>query len=79
MAVRAAELWRALESEAGVQPLHPTPQLTFGPGADAVFAALAEAGAPTERITAAEIKTRFPAFAGHGDAVLGDGPGRDCG
>jgi sarcosine oxidase len=70
MAQRAAELWRALEVEAGVRLLHPTPQLTFGPGADAVFAALAAAGAPAERITAASITTRFPAFAGRGDAVL---------
>ena len=70
MAQRAAELWRALEAEAGVQLLHPTPQLTFGPGADAVFAALAAAGAPAERITAAAIEQRFPAFAGRGDAVL---------
>jgi sarcosine oxidase len=50
--------------------LHPTPQLTFGPGADAVFAALAAAGAPVERIRAGAIETRFPAFAGRGDAVL---------
>ena len=53
-----------------MQLLHPTPQLTFGPGADAVFNALAAAGAPAERITAAAIEVRFPAFAGHGDAVL---------
>jgi sarcosine oxidase len=70
MALRAAEGWRALEAEAGVQLLHPTPQLTFGPGADAVFAALAAAGASAERITASRITTRFPVFAGHGDAVL---------
>jgi sarcosine oxidase len=70
MAQRAAELWRALEEEAGVQLLHPTPQLTFGPGADAVFDALAAAGAQAERITAAAIATRFPTFAGRGDAVL---------
>ena len=70
MAQRAAELWRALEADAGVQVLHPTPQLTFGPGADAVFAALVAADAPAERITAAAIEARFPAFAGRGDAVL---------
>jgi sarcosine oxidase len=70
MAQRAARQWRALEAESGVQLLHPTPQLTFGPGADAVFAALAAAGAPVERITAAAIAKRFPAFAGRGDAVL---------
>jgi sarcosine oxidase len=70
MAQRAAEQWRALEAETGVQLLHPTPQLTFGPGADAVFVALAAAGAPAERISAAAVKKRFPAFAGRGDAVL---------
>ena len=35
-----------------------------------MFAALPAAGAPVERISAAEIERRFPAFAGHGDAVL---------
>jgi sarcosine oxidase len=70
MARRAAELWRALEEEAGERLLEPTPQLTFGPGADAVFTALAAGGAPVERITATAIAQRFPAFAGHGDAVL---------
>jgi sarcosine oxidase len=70
MAQRAAKRWRALEAQAGEPLLHPTPQLTFGPGADAVCAALAAAGAPAERITAAAIKERFPAFAGRGDAVL---------
>src|SRR5438552_12583367 len=69
MAQRAAARWRALEADAGVQLLHPTPQLTFGPGADAVFAALAAAGAPAERITAAVDEKRFPALAGRGDAV----------
>jgi sarcosine oxidase len=70
MAQLAAEQWRALEAEAGVQLLHPTPQLTFGFGADAVFAALESVGAAVERITAAAIAARFPAFAGRGDAVL---------
>jgi sarcosine oxidase len=70
MAQRAAERWRALEADSGVQLLHPTPQLTFGLGADAVFAALESVGAPVERITASTIEARFPAFAGRGDAVL---------
>jgi sarcosine oxidase len=73
MAQRAAEQWRALEADTGVQLLHPTPQLTFGLGADAVFAALDLAGAPVEHITAAAIEARFPAFAGRGDAVLEGG------
>ncbi len=70
MAQRAAERWRALEAEAGVQLLHPTPQLTFGPGGNAVFSALRAAGAPAERISAGAVEARFPAFAGRGDAVL---------
>jgi len=70
MARRAAERWRALEAEGATQLLHPTPQLNFGPGAAAVFAALTAVDAPVERITAAEIEQRFPAFAGRGDAVL---------
>jgi sarcosine oxidase len=70
MAMEAAELWRMLEAETGAQLLHPTPQLTFGPGADAVYRALASLDLPVERITATEIERRFPAFAGRGDAVL---------
>jgi sarcosine oxidase len=70
MAMQARERWAALEAESGMQLLHPTPQLTFGLGAEAVFAALESAGAPVERITDAEIRERFPAFAGRGDAVL---------
>jgi sarcosine oxidase len=70
MAQLAAERWHALESATGVHLLHPTPQLTFGLGADAVFAALEAVGAPVERIAAAAIAARFPAFAGRGDAVL---------
>jgi sarcosine oxidase len=70
MAQRASECWRALETDAATQLLHPTPQLTFGPGADAVFQALTAAGVGVERITASEITRRFPTFAGRGDAVL---------
>jgi sarcosine oxidase len=70
MARQAAERWQALESESGRRLLHPTPQLTFGPGADDVFDALGVAGVPAQRITESAIKERFPAFAGRGDAVL---------
>jgi sarcosine oxidase len=70
MAMRAAVSWRALEEDAGEQLLHPTPQLTFGPGSREVFAALHAAGAPGERISAAAVAERFPRFAGVGDAVL---------
>ena len=73
MAQRAAECWRALEAETHAQLLHPTPQLTFGPGAGAVHDALVAAGAPVERLTADEVARRFPAFARGEDAVLEPG------
>jgi sarcosine oxidase len=70
MAQQARACWDALEAEFGVRLLHPTPQLTFGPGADAVFEALKRAGAPARQLGRDEVAERFPAFAGHGDAVL---------
>jgi len=70
MAQRAAQRWRALEADAGVALLQRTPQLTFGPGAGAVLAALAAADAPVVKISAGAIAEEFPAFAGHGPAVL---------
>jgi sarcosine oxidase len=70
MAQRAAERWRELEAATGVKLLNPTPQLSFGADAEAVLAALVGAGVPAERIKAAAIEARFPAFAGRGDAVL---------
>jgi sarcosine oxidase len=70
MAERAHERWRALEAETGYQLLHPTPQLTFGPGAEAVYGALTAAGVPVGRLSAADVARRFPAFADRGEAVL---------
>jgi len=70
MAQHAAERWRVLERQSGLQLLHPTPQLTFGPGAGAVLDALTAAGVHAERISAAVIEKRFPEFAGRGEAVL---------
>jgi sarcosine oxidase len=70
LAQQARATWDALESEAGVRLLFPTPQLTFGPGAAAVFDALRHADAPARRLTAADVAEQFPAFAGHGEAVL---------
>ncbi len=61
--------WEALEAEAGRQLLFPTPQLSFGPGADEVHGALVRVGAPVGRWTEAEIARRFPEFTGHGGAV----------
>jgi sarcosine oxidase len=70
MAMAARTRWSALEAATGMELLRPTPQLTLGPGADAVFAALTAAGAPVERLGAAAVADRFPAFAGRGDALL---------
>jgi sarcosine oxidase len=70
MAQQARKCWNAIEAEAGVRLLFPIPQLTFGPGASAVFDALTHAGVPVGRLTVDEVAERFPVFAGHGDAVL---------
>src|SRR5262249_6998157 len=69
LAQQALEHWHALETESGAELLHPAPQLTFGRGAGLVHRALADAGVPTGRLSAADVARRFPAFAGHGDAV----------
>jgi sarcosine oxidase len=70
LAQRARERWTALEAASGVGLLTPTPQLTFGPGAEDVYAALVAAGAPVQIVTEAQISAQFPVFAGHGDAVF---------
>jgi sarcosine oxidase len=70
MAMAARNEWTALESETDTQLLHPKPQLSFGPGAPAVRAALIAAGAPVEDLDAAAVDRGFPAFAGRGPAVL---------
>ena len=70
MASRARDLWRALETERGLRLLHPTPQLTFGAGLDAVHAAMSAAGAPCELLSAATAASRFPALATAGPALL---------
>jgi sarcosine oxidase len=70
MAQRSGELWSRLERESRAALLHPAPQLTFGPGADAVFNSLDAAGVAVQRLGAADVAARFPAFARCGDAVL---------
>lgn len=62
----ARRAWDALDDTL----LLPTPQLSFGPGADAVFDAMTAAGAAVERRTAEEVGEQFPMFAGHGAAVF---------
>jgi sarcosine oxidase len=70
MAHRALEGWRDLAAETGSQLLERTGQLSFGPGAVEVLAALRAAGAPVEELSEAEVAERFPAFAGRGPAVF---------
>ena len=69
-AIQARELWLALESESGLKILHPTPHLTFGAGLESVRAAMQEAGAPCEVLTAQEAAAKFPAIRAGGPALL---------
>jgi sarcosine oxidase len=68
MAKQARAIWHGLEAEYGKQILYPTPQLTFGPGADAVFDALTQAHVPVERLSS--VGDVFPAFADVTSAIL---------
>ncbi len=70
MAERAREPWAELEEECGRPLLHPAPHLTFGPGLDAVRAAMHSAGAPHELLAAAEAAARFPQLPVGGPALL---------
>ena len=62
MALLARALWRALEADAGRPLLRVTGQVTFGDETphQAIAAALTSAGAPAERISAAEAAPRSP-------------------
>jgi sarcosine oxidase len=69
-ALRARELWHALENDSSRPILFPTPQLSFGTGLTAVQEAMALAGAPGELLPAAEAAARFPAVAADGPVLL---------
>ncbi len=69
MAQLSLPRWHALEARTGRALLEPTGQLTFGPGAERVRAALEQSGAPVEALVAATVAERFPMFGGHGDAL----------
>ena len=75
MAQLALPRWRALEAETGSSLLDVTGQLSFGAGSDAVAVALAAAGAPSQRLSAADVVAAFPMFAGHGPALYEPGSG----
>ncbi len=63
LAAQAQDNWTDLEEACGEELLHPTPQLTFGPQLAEVRAAMAQAGAPFELMSAAEAEERFPGVA----------------
>lgn len=69
MARLALHGWRRLSEESDQLLLERTGQLSFGPGATEVMAALGAASEPVEQLSGAEVAERFPAFAGHGPAV----------
>ncbi len=68
MARRTADLWRQLEAQSGRALLHVTGQVTFGPAAEAVAAALREAGVSCQALSASEIDKRFPGLRFSGPA-----------
>jgi sarcosine oxidase len=69
LAQRSLPRWQALEARTGRALLEPTGQLTFGPGAERVRAALEASGAPVATLAADQIAEQFPMFAGHGAAL----------
>lgn len=65
--------WPRLEREAGVRLVHAAPGLFFGPrdgGIASYERAVAEAGAPVDRVDAAEARRRLPAFSFPGDPAI---------
>lgn len=70
---QARELWHELEAQAGRQILYPAPHLTFGPHLDAVHAAMRQAGAPCELLSAGQAADRFPGIRTGGPALLETG------
>jgi sarcosine oxidase len=69
LAQLALPYWHALEARSGRSLLEPTGQLSFGPGAARVRAALEASDAPVAQLDGDHVATRFPMFAGHGDAL----------
>jgi len=66
LAKRAGELWDKLSCEFGVPLLHRIGLLKMGPQDDALLAGIAKAASthdiPVERLSATEIRYRYPAF-----------------
>jgi len=70
LARRAMQLWADVEDAAGERLLHPVPQLSFGDQMPAVRAALLQAGAPGELLSAEQAAERFPGVSGYGPVLL---------
>jgi sarcosine oxidase len=75
MALRARDLWRDLEDRTGCALLHVTGQVTFGPLAETVAAALSAVGVPFQRLTATEAARNFPGVNIGGPALIEPGSG----
>jgi sarcosine oxidase len=69
LALRARRLWAELEADCGERLLHPAPQLTFGPQMPQVMAAMREAGAAFELLSAQATAGRFPDVSVAGPAL----------
>jgi len=70
LARRARDLWSDVEDAAGERLLYPVPQLSFGDQMPAVRAALRQAGAPGELLSAEQAAERFPGVAGYGPVLV---------
>jgi len=70
LAMAARRLWHDLEAETDTVLVTTTGQVTFGDDLDLLTAAMGEAGAPFERLAAADVASRFPALSISAPAVF---------
>jgi sarcosine oxidase len=70
MARTAKPMWTELEAESGRSLLSTTGQLSFGAGLDTLAAAMTAAGAPFEKLDAAEASRRVPGIDARGPALF---------
>ena len=70
MARSARPMWTELEAESGMSLLSTTGQLSFGDGLDTLAAAMTAAGAPYEKLDAAEASRRVPGIDAGGPALF---------
>jgi sarcosine oxidase len=69
LAMVAQRLWRQWEDESGTALLTTTGQVSFGDDLDVLVDALAQAGAPQQKMGADEVAERFPTLSVPGTAV----------